>query len=477
MKAVRDILTLNQMQQEKCVESHKRKRIEMDQSYNDKIPKDAIEIIRCIEEAGHEAYIVGGCVRDMLMGRNPHDWDITTSAKPEEIKQIFKRTYDTGIKHGTVTVILNQEHYEVTTYRIEGDYKDFRRPEMVSFVEDITLDLSRRDFTMNAIAYHPVRGFVDPYKGVEDIQKQCIRSVRKAEERFTEDALRILRAVRFAAQLGFEIEPYTLQGIDACKELLTHISKERIRDEFLKICISARPSYIEVLHQRGLMTYIIPEFDKAFDIPQHHPHHIYDVAHHTLVAMEEVEPTVRLRLTLLLHDIGKIYTRTTDKDGVDHFYNHPKKSVEIAKRVLKALKLDNCMIREVSLLIYYHDYHIHHTLDKIYIKKLLKELGVELVEDLLRVQLADAKAQNLEKLPIKRQQVEKQRQLLLEILRKGEPYQKSMMAITGNDLLEHQLAQGKAIGLLLDKALEKIICDPSFNEKEKLLAYCKNQKI
>ena len=411
----------------------------------------------------------------MLMNREPNDWDITTSAKPEEIKEIFRRTYDTGIKHGTVTVILNEEHFEVTTYRIESDYKDFRRPETVSFVEDITLDLSRRDFTMNAIAYHPERGFVDPYEGKEDIQKGCIRSVREAKERFTEDALRILRAVRFAAQLGFEIEEQTLKGIEECKPLLVHISKERIRDEFLKICISPRPEYIELLHEYGLMAYIVPEFDKAVGFEQNHPHHVYDVAKHTLVAMQEIEPTVRLRLTMLLHDLGKIYTRSVDKHGIHHFYNHPKKSAEMAKGILKDLKLDNNMIKEVSALVLYHDHHISHTINKVYIKKMLMQLGPDLFRELLKVQLADAKAQNLEKLPPKLEVIDKQCRLMEEILANNEPYQKSMLAITGNDLITNGLAKGKEIGLLLDKALHKVIHDPAYNEKDKLIDYCKAQ--
>ena len=443
--------------------------------YNKKIPKDALCIIDMIEKAGFEAYIVGGCVRDLLMDRMPHDWDITTSAKPEEVKKIFRRTYDTGIKHGTVTVILNEEHYEVTTYRIEGEYKDFRRPTEVSFVDDITLDLSRRDFTMNAIAYHPERGFVDPYEGQADIKTGLIRSVRSATERFTEDALRILRAVRFSAQLGFKIEEDTLIGIEQCKPLLTHISKERIRDEFLKVCLSPRPDHINELMELGLLEYIIPEFIEAYNTPQNHPHHIYNVAQHTIVAMQNIEPTVRLRLTMLLHDIGKISTRTTDKHGIDHFYNHPKKSVQIEEKLLKELKLDNRMIKEVGQLIYYHDYHIKHTIDKVYVKKMLKEIGPELFDELLKVQAADAKAQNLEKLEPKLALIEKQRALKEEVLDKEEPYQKSMMHLTGSDLMEAGIPKGKEIGWLLDKALDKIIHDPEYNVKEKLVQYC--QKI
>ena len=443
--------------------------------YNKQIPKEAICIIDTIEKAGYEAYIVGGCVRDLLMGRTPHDWDITTSAKPEQVKEVFRRTYDTGIKHGTVTVILNEQHFEVTTYRIEGEYKDFRRPEEVSFVEDITLDLSRRDFTMNAIAYHPVRGFVDPYHGQEAIKKGYISSVRCAKERFTEDALRILRAVRFSAQLGFSIDEDTIQGIEACKELLTHISKERIRDEFLKICVSDRPIHINLLRKLGLLEYIIPEFIKTYDTPQNHPHHIYHVAQHTLVAMENVEPTIRLRLTMLLHDLGKAYTRTTDKNGIDHFYNHPKKSVELAGKILRELKLDNRMIKEVSSLIYFHDYHIKHTIDKIYVKKMLMEIGPELFDELMKVQLADARSQNPDKLEPKIKNIEKQKKLKEEVMASNEPYQKSMLAITGSDLMAAGIPRGKEIGWLLDEALDKVIRDPLANEKDKLISYC--QKI
>lgn len=444
----------------------------MYKEYNNKIPKDALEIIRCIEDAGYEAYIVGGCVRDLLMQREPNDWDITTSAKPEEIKRVFKRTYDTGIKHGTVTVILNKEHFEVTTYRIESDYKDFRHPENVSFVEDITLDLSRRDFTMNAIAYHPERGFVDPYEGMKDIERGCIRSVRNAVERFTEDALRILRAVRFAAQLGFEIEDETIAGIRECRDLLRHISKERIRDEFLKICISPRPEYINELHKLELLEYIIPEFIPAYEVPQNNPHHIYNVAQHTIVAMQNSASDVTLRLTLLLHDIGKITTRTTDDKGIDHFYNHPVKSAEIAKRVLRDLKMDNNSIKSISALILYHDYYIHNQMNKVLVKNVLTQIGPELFDLLLLVQESDVKAQNPEMLAPKLEGIKLQREIKEEIIANNEPYNKAMLAITGQDLIESGIPRGKVIGELLDKVLEKIIRNPEENDSELLIKYC-----
>ncbi len=443
----------------------------MNEKYNALIPADAVTIINTIEASGFEAYIVGGCVRDLLMQREPNDWDITTSAKPEQIKEIFSRTYDTGIKHGTVTVILNKEHYEVTTYRIEGEYKDFRRPENVSFVEDIHLDLSRRDFTMNAIAYHPGRGFVDPYKGIKDIEEGCIRSVRNATERFEEDALRILRGVRFAAQLGFKIEEQTIEGIKACKELLVHISKERIRDEFLKICLSPRPKFITELHRLDLLRFICPDFIKAYEMEQRHPHHIYNVAEHTLVAMENIAPEVVLRLTMFLHDIGKVYTHTIDKKGIDHFYGHDKKSVEIANRVLKELRLDNETIKAVALLIQYHDYHLQGKITKFRIKEVMNVMGPQLFDQLMEVQQADVRAQNPDKLDRKLEVIEEQKRLKADILEKGECYNKKMLAITGQDLIEAGIAKGALLGQVLDQILLKVMKKPEMNNKEELLQY------
>lgn len=437
------------------------------------IPKDALFIIDTLEKHGHEAYVVGGCVRDMIMGREPNDWDITTSAKPEEVKAAFKRTYDTGIQHGTVTVIVDKEHYEVTTYRIEGEYKDSRRPEHVSFVTDITLDLSRRDFTMNAIAYHPVRGFVDPYNGKKHIEQNLIKSVRDAKERFTEDALRILRAVRFSAQLGFKIDDNTIEGIKACKHLLKNISKERIRDEFLKICMSDRPEAIHTLYELGLLEYILPEFIPTYTTAQNHPHHLYDVAHHTIEAMRHTPKDEVLRLSMLLHDIGKAKVRATDKKGIDHFYGHPEVSAEIAKKVLKDLRLDNQTIKEVTLLVSYHDYHLRQKITKVYIKEILKVTGEVLFDQLLLVNEADARAQSLDKLPMKLEQIAYVRKLKEEIVVNHECYNLKMLAINGGDLIKEGIAPGKAVGETLEKALKYVIKYPEKNIKEVLVEYIK----
>ena len=447
----------------------------MDIQYTNKIPIDAVKIIDKIEKSGYEAYVVGGCVRDMLMDREPHDWDITTSAKPEDIKKIFKRTYDTGIEHGTVTVILNDEHFEVTTYRIEDDYKDFRRPDKVSFVKDITLDLSRRDFTMNAIAYHPQRGFIDPYNGQIDIKNKCIRSVRCATERFTEDALRILRAIRFSAQLGFSIEKETIQGIRECRQLLVHISKERIRDEFLKICLSNNPAHIDMIYEFGLMDYIIPEFIPAYETTQNHPYHVYNVAKHSIVAMENIDSTVTLRLAMLLHDIGKISTKTVDKNGIDHFYGHAKVSVDISAKILKELRFDNQTIKDVKLLIRYHDYHIEGKVNRVEIKKILCIIGAQLFDDLIKVQIADAKAQSPDKLQNSLQIIQDIDSIKNDIMVKKEPYNKSMLKITGSDLIEIGFEKGEMIGKVLDEALELVMQTPEMNNRELLIRFCTNK--
>ena len=449
-----------------------RKEVRMYTQYNKKIPVKAVQIINEIEKAGYEAYIVGGCVRDLLMNREPHDWDITTSAKPEDIKKIFKRTYDTGIEHGTVTVILDEQHFEVTTYRIEDDYKDFRRPDKVRFVEDITLDLSRRDFTMNAIAYHPKRGFIDPYNGQQDINDRCIRSVRSARERFTEDALRILRAVRFSAQIGFNIEKDTVEGIRECRHLLLHISKERVRDEFLKICLSDSPEHIDIIYELGLMGYIIPEFIPAYETSQNHPYHIYNVAKHSIVAMQNIDRTVALRLTMLLHDIGKISTRKVDKNGIDHFYGHANKSVEMATSILKNLRLDNNTIRDIKLLIKYHDYHIECNVDKVVIKKILCIVGDKLFDDLVKVQIADAKAQNPIKLEKSLDIINNIVEIKADIINKNEPYNKSMLKITGADLILSGIERGEIIGQLLEDALDLVIKTPEMNNRELLIRFC-----
>lgn len=441
-----------------------------------KLPAGVESIIETLNKAGHEAYIVGGCVRDALMGRVANDWDITTSAPPDMVKEIFPKTYDTGLQHGTVTVRINEEFHEVTTYRTEGKYEDHRRPSTVEFVSDIKLDLARRDFTINAMAYHPKEGFIDPYDGMADLDKALLRAVGDPKERFTEDALRILRGVRFSAQLGFDLEVRTLEAMRSCAHLLDYISKERIRDEMMKILLSDQPQKLAHMHEWGLLGYVLPEFSQCFKTPQNHPHHIYDVGVHTIKALEQIPKDEVLRLTMLLHDIGKPATHTTDTHGIDHFYGHVPESVEISKKVLRRLRFDNQTIRDVTTLVKYHDFHIEEALTRESIKEVLCEIGPDLFEKLLIIQEADARSQNPDKLSPKLKDLKKTEETFKEIRANNECYSLKDLKINGKDIASLGITEGLKIGKVLQIALDQVIKDPELNEKDILLEIVKEYK-
>ncbi|MGL4362342.1 MAG: CCA tRNA nucleotidyltransferase [Cellulosilyticaceae bacterium] len=436
-------------------------------SYNEKLPKDAIYIIEQLEKAGFEAYIVGGCVRDLLMSRTPHDWDITTSAKPEEVKLIFPRTYDTGIEHGTVTVIVAKEHYEVTTYRIEGEYKDCRHPEAVLFVEDLTQDLSRRDFTMNAIAYHPKRGFVDPYNGMQHILEKKIVSVRNATERFSEDALRILRAVRFHTQIGFDIEAQTAIGIQECKHLLENISKERIREEFIKMMMSDRPEFLSLLNEWGLLKYIMPQYMPAFHTVLKAKYKEKTVAKHSIAALKKSPKDLVVRLSLLLHDLGKASEYNPKPRGVGHV----KISSQMAKEILKELRFDNQTINDVYTLISTHDWYSHIDITKIRVKLLMKDIGSELFDKMISLNRNDIMAQDGKKMLEKLEKIKQAENFKQNIIEDGDCYTLKMLAIDGRDLIECGVPKGKEIGEYLLRGLEYVIENPKANQKENILEY------
>ena len=269
------------------------------------IPKNAETILHILEKAGYEAYVVGGCVRDSILGRSPDDWDITTSAKPEQVKALFHRTVDTGLQHGTVTVLMEKEGYEVTTYRVDGEYEDGRHPKEVTFTASLKEDLKRRDFTINAMAYNPSSGLVDLFGGLEDIERKIIRCVGDPLERFTEDALRIMRAVRFSAQLGFAIEEETRKALKVLAPNLKHVSAERIQVELVKLLMSPHPDYLRVAYEAGITAEFLPEFDACMTTSQNTPHHCYTVGEHILHSLCHVRADKVLRITMLLHDIGK----------------------------------------------------------------------------------------------------------------------------------------------------------------------------
>lgn len=296
------------------------------------LPEKVNFIINKLKENGYEAYAVGGCVRDSVLGRVPDDWDITTSATPNETKALFKRTFDTGIEHGTITVLVDKEAFEVTTYRVDGEYEDSRHPKEVVFTRSLKEDLLRRDFTINAMAYNEEEGLVDIFGGIEDLERKVIRCVGDARERFGEDALRILRAVRFAAQLGFRIEEETMEGIRKLAPTLANISAERIQVELVKMLVSPNPGLLALSYELGITKVILPEFDDMMRTGQETPHHMYSVGMHTLKAVEQVRADKVLRLTMLLHDVAKPQMKTVDTDGVAHFKRHDVKGAEVAKK-------------------------------------------------------------------------------------------------------------------------------------------------
>ncbi|OPJ56957.1 CCA tRNA nucleotidyltransferase [Alkalithermobacter paradoxus] len=440
------------------------------------IPKEVEYIINKIEENGYEAFIVGGCVRDSLLGKIPNDFDITTNANPKTVLEIFKDeiTIPTGLKHGTITLVINKNHYEITTYRIEGTYSDNRKPDKVEYTNDLIQDLKRRDFTINAMAYNKRIGLVDKFDGKKDLKNKIIRAVGNPDERFKEDALRMLRAIRFSSQLNFNIHKDTLNAISKNAELINNISSERIRDEINKILVSNNSGKIYLMHKIGLLRHIILELDEGMKTKQNNPYHIYNVGIHTLKSVKNIEPILHLRLSMLLHDIGKVKVKTTDENGIDHFYNHAKISSEISVEILKRLHYDNNTIEKVRLLTLYHDSKIHP--NKKSIKKWLNRIGKENLDDLLKVKLAD----NLAKNSICHDEIKKEIKEIKEILKKvvesNECFTIKDLAISGKDIMNLGYNQGKEIGIILNEMLEIVIDNPDLNNKDYLLNIIKTKK-
>lgn len=431
------------------------------------MPSKVNNIIHTIQKAGYEAYAVGGCIRDRILGREPEDWDITTSASPGQIKELFRRTIDTGIQHGTVTVMSGKDGYEVTTYRIDGNYEDNRHPSEVIFTSSLTEDLKRRDFTINAMAYNDQDGLIDIFGGMEDIRKKLIRCVGEAEERFAEDALRMMRAVRFSAQLGYRIEERTKAAI--CRQVsdLQYISAERIRIELVKLITSPHPEYLMTAYETGITKQILPEFDACMQTNQNNLHHCYSVGEHTLQSMLLIEPQKELRLTMLLHDIAKPLTKTVDEDGTDHFHGHPAKSEEMAVQIVKRLKFDNETLDKVSQLIRYHDYEIEPEPRKV--RRALARIGEDLFPLYLKVKAADVAAQSSYLQKEKNMRLKEISAIYEEELAAGNCVSLKSLSITGNDLIAAGMSPGKEMGATLNKLLEDVIDHPEHNNKEYLL--------
>lgn len=431
------------------------------------IPSKAAEIIQELAAHGFEAYAVGGCVRDSILGRKPEDWDITTSARPEQVKAIFPRTVDTGIEHGTVTVLMDREHFEVTTYRVDGEYEDHRHPKEVTFTASLEEDLKRRDFTINAMAYNPETGLVDIFNGIEDLKNQVIRCVGDPGERFDEDALRILRAIRFSAQLGFQIDAATQRAMSGRAKDLKEVSAERIRVELVKLLVSGHPEYIREACRLGITRVILPEYDRIVGVAQHTPNHIYDVEEHTLLALKNIEADPVLRLTMLFHDLGKPIVKKTDGDR-DIFYKHPEVSAEICRKILRRLKFDNHTLEKVYRLVKWHG--LKYLPNDISVRRALNRVGSDIFEDFIKVQRADISAKNPAVVPKKMKQLAEKEAIYRNIIRRGDCFAVRMLAVNGRDLLGAGIPQGPMLGAVLERLVERVIDEPELNDRERLLA-------
>lgn len=433
--------------------------------------KTAIEILK---SKGFEAFLIGGSVRDFVMGLPIGDIDITTNATPEEVKQVFTdfRVIETGIKHGTVTVLINNEPLEITTYRSEGTYSDNRHPDSVTFSKSLADDVVRRDFTMNGIAYDFDSGFCDLVGGIEDIKNQTIRCIGDAETRFNEDALRILRAMRFSAVLGFEIEEETKNAIHKCKDLLKNISAERIREEFTKL-ICGKNAYNVLQDFSDVVTVFIPEICDCVGFEQKNRHHCFDVYTHTLKAVERSCENPVIRLALFFHDIGKPSVAHFDEKGEQHYYSHPKKSAEMTEKIMTRLRFDNDTKNKVVTLVRMHDPPIMVNdmtkPDRKRLKKIMSQIGSDLIFDLIEIKYCDNSAQNPEYFRGE-DFYKKTRDIINEIINEKECFSIKHLAIGGNDLIALGY-KGKKIGETLQKCLTAVIDGKVENEKNKLIKY------
>ena len=434
------------------------------------MPQKVADIINELNSAGYEAYAVGGCVRDSILGRKPNDWDITTSAMPEEVKAIFRRTVDTGIKHGTVTVLLGDDSFEVTTFRVDGEYTDHRHPEEVSFTRNLEEDLLRRDFTINAMAYSDKTGIVDLYGGLQDIENKVIKAVGDPDARFDEDALRIMRAVRFAAQLDFTIEEKTKEAIGRHTEFLKEVSAERIETELTKLITSAHPEKLIDAYELGITAVILPEFDNTMGVPQNNPYHKYDVGHHIIAVTQNVPPTKIMRYTALFHDICKPECRTTDERGIDHFKMHAVLGADKAREIMRRLKMDNDSIHAVSRLIYWHDYGIKGDVTKRSLRRMMSKLGAENFPDYLAIRRADMAGQSDFRKEEKDEIYRNIEALYNEIIAEGDCLSVKDLAINGGDIMKFGIPAGPKIGEILTYLLERVMDEPSLNTHEQLLS-------
>ena len=439
------------------------------------IPENAEKLISLIESYGFEAYAVGGCVRDHILGRPCDDLDLTSGATPFELEKILDengvRYIETGLKHGTITVLFDGESYEVTTFRQDGEYFDSRHPESVNFVRDIKYDLSRRDFTINAMAYNNERGVVDLFGGQKDIKDRIIRTVGNADKRFNEDALRIMRALRFSSVLGFDIEDETKSSVFRNKDLLKNVSSERLFVELNKLLMGDN-AFDVLMKYRDVIAVFIPEIKDCFDYPQHSKWHLYDVWEHICHTVKNSPKDSVVRLTMLFHDIGKPFCKSTDENGQDHFYGHPVVSAELTENALKRLKVSNEIFDTVTTLVRYHDIKLR--CDRKLLRKWLSKLGYEKLKKLMTVKRADMLSQNTDLTNAELPELDRIENMIDEIVKDGDPFLISDLAVNGFDIMALGI-KGKKIGETLDNLLELVINEKVENSKESLIKYIKEK--
>lgn len=431
------------------------------------IPKSVKLIIDVLEQNGFEAFAVGGCVRDTILNRNPQDWDITTSAHPLQVKELFHKTIDTGIKHGTVTVMIGRVGYEVTTYRIDGEYNDNRHPDKVEFTADLIEDLKRRDFTINAMAYNPKIGLVDAFDGIGDIEKKVIRCVGVAEERFGEDALRILRAVRFSAQLGFDIDKDTMNAITEMSGTLEKISAERIRTELEKLLLSDNPDKLITAYKSGITKVVLPEFDRMMECKQKSVYHKYNVGEHTVKVIENVPKTRVMRWAALLHDVAKPEVVFTDRKGKDHFTNHAGVGSEMVPEIMKRMRMDNKTIKTVTRLVACHDDRLDETeFSQESVRRSVHKIGKDIYKEYLELVAADfqgksdyGKEKGYDNYLYTCEQFD-------YIIKNNICTSSKEMQISGKDLIALGCPLGEAVGNVLEVLLDKVLTNPELNTYE-----------
>lgn len=434
------------------------------------MPKDVLFILNKLNEEGFDAYIVGGCVRDKLLGIVPHDYDITTSAKPDEIKKVFKdfKTVLVGEEFGTVGIIIDKTIYEVTTFRIDGKYLNFRKPEKVTFSKNLKEDLKRRDFTINAMAMDFNGNLYDPFGGKDDLDEKIIRAVGSPTKRIREDAIRIMRAIRFAGRFDFYIEDELFDAISFESKLLKKISPERIFDEFSKMITSERPSYyLLLMEETGVLDVIFPELKRTVGFLQFSPYHDKTLFDHLICVMDEVKPDLSLRLAALFHDISKVDTLSIGEDGRGHFFGHEVLGADLVSEILKGYRVSNRIIDKVKILILDH-MKVHSEMTDKALRRQIKRVGRENVIDLYDLLIADCKCTRADR---DASFIINRKNRVKELLNEKEMKTEKFLEINGNDIKSLGFSEGKIIGKILKELENLVLDDPEKNNREYLIEY------